>query len=313
MLSAVQTYTDAEQMQAAYTAARVELTPTGRGPFNARVIRLELDRLWIQQVHESAPRIKWSAQSPDRAVIRYQTNTGPALVADGVPLRQNQLMYHCRGHSYYEYTFGPSKWVGISLPVEDMANAGSAIAGRDLSPPSEPRHIMPSAKAISKLRRLHAEAAALVQLAPHVLEVAEAAHGLEQALVEAVVDCLTGHDAQELTWAQRCHETVMRRFRRVLESDPDRAFYVPEISAAIGVPERTLRLCCHEHLHMSPKQYLMLRRMHQVQRVLRASSHAETTVTSVATRFGFWHFGRFAGSYRQIFGEPPSVTLARPA
>jgi AraC-like DNA-binding protein len=299
-------------MEAAYIATRVELTPTRRGPFNARVIRLELDRLWLQRVHESAPRIKWAAQSANRVFIRFQANIGPEPVTDGVPLRRDQLMYHCRGHSYHEHTLGPSNWGAVSLPVEDMATATIAIAGRDLSLPSEPRHIVPSAKAMSRLQRLHADAAALVQAAPHVLEVAEVAHGLEQSLVEAVIDCLTSHDGHELTWAQRCHDTVMRRFRRVLEAEPDRAFYVPEISTAIGVPERTLRVCCHEHLRMSPKQYLLLRRMHQVQRVLRASSHAETTVTDVATRFGFWHFGRFAGSYRQIFGEPPSVTLARP-
>ena len=313
MLSSVQTYTDPERMEAAYTAARVELTPTRRGPFNARVIRLELNRLWLQRVHESAPRIKWSAQSPSRAFIRFQTNIGPEPVTDGVPLRRDQLMHHCRGHSYYEHTVGPSNWGAVSLPVEDMAIAGIALTGRDLSPPSESRHVVPSAKTMSRLRRLHAEAAALVQAAPRVLEVAEVAHGLEQSFVEAVIDCLTSHDAQERTWAHHCHNTVMRRFRRLLESDPDRAFYIPEISATIGVPERTLRVCCHEYLHMSPKRYLLLRRLHQVHRVLRTSSHAETTVTNVATRFGFWHFGRFAGSYRQIFGEPPSVTLARPA
>ena len=34
-----------------------------------------------------------------------------------------------------------------------------------------------------------------------------------------------------------------------------------------------------------------------------------TSVTEIATRFGFGHFGRFAQDYRQRFGEAPSETL----
>lgn len=63
---------------------------------------------------------------------------------------------------------------------------------------------------------------------------------------------------------------------------------------------------------MSPKQYLLRRRMDQARRALAETIAGETTVTEIATQFGFWHFGRFAGTYQSIFGEPPSVTLRRP-
>ncbi len=59
---------------------------------------------------------------------------------------------------------------------------------------------------------------------------------------------------------------------------------------------------------MSPKQYLLLRRMHLARRALRDSAPGETTVTDIATRHGFWQFGRFAGEYRSLFGEAPSTT-----
>ena len=104
----------------------------------------------------------------------------------------------------------------------------------------------------------------------------------------------------------------MRRFRRAVEENPDQALYIPELCQAIGVSDRTLRICCQEHLGMSPERYLLLRRMHLARRAMRESAPTGTTVTEVATRYGFWQFGRFAGEYRSLFGELPSTTLGHP-
>ena len=59
-LAHVRHYADPEQLEAAYKAANVELTPIGRTPLNTRVVRLELDDLWMVQVDEASPRIKWA-------------------------------------------------------------------------------------------------------------------------------------------------------------------------------------------------------------------------------------------------------------
>jgi transcriptional regulator GlxA family with amidase domain len=104
----------------------------------------------------------------------------------------------------------------------------------------------------------------------------------------------------------------MRRFRTAVEENPDQPLYIPELCKAIGVSDRTLRVCCQEHLGMSPKQYLLLRRMHLARRTLRNSAPTATTVTEIAAQYGFWQFGRFAGEYRSLFGELPSTTLGRP-
>ncbi len=104
----------------------------------------------------------------------------------------------------------------------------------------------------------------------------------------------------------------MRRFRKVVEENADQALYIPELCRALRVSDRTLRACCQEQLGMSPKRYLLLRRMHLARRALRDSAPTAMTVTEVATRYGFWQFGRFAGEYKSLFGELPSATLSHP-
>ena len=125
-----------------------------------------------------------------------------------------------------------------------------------------------------------------------------------------MVDCLGNGEAREDTVAHRQHDLIMHRFRGVLEENPGEPIYVPEICKAIRVADRTLRTCCHEQLGMGPKRYLLLRRLNLARQALRKAEPDATRVTKIATEYGFWQLGRFAGEYQSLFGESPSATLA---
>ena len=105
---------------------------------------------------------------------------------------------------------------------------------------------------------------------------------------------------------------IMRRFEQILEANPDEPLYIADVCAAIGVTDRTLRLHCQDHLGMNPQRYLWLRRMHLARRALALADGTVKTVTEIANDHGFGELGRFAVSYRKLYGEAPSVTLRRP-
>lgn len=88
---------------------------------------------------------------------------------------------------------------------------------------------------------------------------------------------------------------------------------VGELSRMAGVSERTLRAAFRDVLGLSPKQYVITERLRAVHDALCAADPETTTVTDVAMTYGFFELGRFAGRYRDAYGEVPSRTLRHSA
>ena len=86
---------------------------------------------------------------------------------------------------------------------------------------------------------------------------------------------------------------------------------VSEIAAAAGVSVRALARGFERHLGVSPWTYQLNHRLDRVHERLTRAAARPTTVTAVATDWGFTHLGAFAAQYRRRFGQSPSRTLAR--
>jgi AraC-like DNA-binding protein len=193
-------------------------------------------------------------------------------------------------------------------PVGCLAPIAVAM---DYDPFSRPTGgiLTPRASDMARLQRLHLSTVRLAREAPELLDIAEVVRGIEQSLINAMTGCLQTVKDEHSGCPAPNRSTVMRRFRRYLAETGDSPVYVPELCRKLRVPARTLRTICHEYLGMGPKTYLYLRRMHLTRRALRAADKATTSVTDVATRFGFWELGRFSVQYKSLFGESPSTTL----
>ncbi|MGH7155624.1 MAG: helix-turn-helix domain-containing protein [Acetobacteraceae bacterium] len=300
---------DVDEFRAVIRPVVNRLTFTAAGRFAATARTVNLHHLQMQSVQETLPRILDGEPNPIRHALSFLVEPGLPAVSNGGEVWYGDLgLHNCRSIICHRLS-GPTLWGSVSLPLEDWREIGVAVVGRDLTPSADLPKITPPERAMASLRRLHAAAIHLGEHAPELIANPEAARGLEQELIQAVVNCLHGPSAEAGTIAQRHHTAIIRRFRNALEESADRAVYLPQLCAAIGVSDRTLRKCCQQHFGMGPKRYLFLRRMHLANQALRRASASEITVTDVATEFGFWELGRFAVEYRSLFSESPSATL----
>jgi AraC family transcriptional regulator, ethanolamine operon transcriptional activator len=143
---------------------------------------------------------------------------------------------------------------------------------------------------------------------PLLLDSPIAVQSFQSELVAAIRDLVSLGEQRTSHLFVRSHRQAELAIDLAL-SRPDQPLLVSELAERISVSERTLRRafkCCYG---LSPLEYLRIYRLHQARAVLRANCPERTTVTQVAFDFGFWDLGRFAGAYRQLFGELPSETL----
>lgn len=309
---AVENFADPDAYHAAIRNVVTGVVTT-RGSYQASLVRVDFARVWMHRCDEGLPSVQQYTPSGQRATIRFAADHGqPAVYTSGREIADSEVTFLGYEAPSHVRSSAASRWGTMSLSLDELAAAGEAVLGRELKAPRFTRHLDPPAPLLSRLRGVHEAAGHLAALTPDILESPEVAHAIEQGLLYAMVSLLGATETVEIGHVNRTHAAAMRRLEEVLEENADHTLYLAELCAVAGISDRTLRSICQEHLGMSPMRYLQLRRMHLARRALRTADAATTSVTEIATNYGFWELGRFSVAYRSLFGESPSATLRRP-
>lgn len=123
----------------------------------------------------------------------------------------------------------------------------------------------------------------------------------------------TAFDQGEAQLGRELHRAaarrVLNRAKEYIEAHVGEAIQISSLCSYSGTSLRSLERIFSRELGVTPKQYVVARRLNAVRRRLLAAEEQELRVTDVAQDHGFAHLGRFAGEYRSYFGESPRETL----
>jgi AraC-like DNA-binding protein len=280
------------------------------GVFWARMTKIALHSLRLSSAQERLGRIASIAVPPGLIRVLLPPDRG-TLICGGTEVRAGNLVTQCPGDSVHERLPGPCCWREIVVPVRYLARYSRALTGSPTVVPPRVRSWRPPAGDIRQLVALHAAATRVAETHAGKIFGAEAARGLEQELIACLVECLSAGTLETAVAAADRHAVTVARFEQMVSACPDRLPPLATVCAALGVAHRTLRQCCHEHLGMGPSHYLLLRRLQRARDALRRAGSEMATVSGLARQHGFRELGRFAASYRALYGELPSTTLRR--
>lgn len=137
---------------------------------------------------------------------------------------------------------------------------------------------------------------------------ASVAH-LETLLIVKLLETQPSNYSDQLQPQQaRIAPQHVRRVEHFIADNAGRPITLEELVDVSGVSARALFDGFRRFRGLSPMAYARSIRLERVRRDLLNAQEGET-VTTIACRWGFFQFGRFAGQYRQAYGELPSETL----
>jgi len=309
--SGTATYSCPDEYCAAIGAAKVNLFVTAGGEFKGRLTWLNLGGLHVLRGRENTPRVAFFALSPVQALISFPARRLSGFTYCGLGLDLGDLVFHGLGERAHQRTAGEADWCLMSLAPEQLAACSKALTGQSIRPPSEGRVIVPAPGASRALLSPILKACRLAETRRQLIASPDVARSLEHELLYALVNCLSTENADKSTRWRRRHTYIMVRFEEALATRSEPHLNLPELCSAIGVPERTLRVCCAEFLGVSPTRYYLLRRLNMARSALKCANPETASVAEIARDHQFVELGRFAVAYRSFFGETPSSTLRR--
>ncbi|MFM1902319.1 MAG: hypothetical protein RLZZ440_219 [Planctomycetota bacterium] len=95
-----------------------------------------------------------------------------------------------------------------------------------------------------------------------------------------------------------------------IQCNLDKPIKLADLERVSGLKTRALQLAFLRSVGMSPREWILDRRLEEARRRLCAAG-PETTITGVANACGFTRHSAFAAAYKSRFGELPSTTLDR--
>lgn len=253
-------FTEAADFATALAKADIYgLVVTGHGQFRARLTRMALEVLHLSAGEESLSRIAFVTVPDHLALVALPSGSRPSPIWGGMVIQADEIMAFGPGSRVHMRTCDDCRWATILVETRGLARYGRALADDAFAVPMGIQKWRPQRAASRRLRSLHAAAVRAVEGGHPRYIGREAAHGLDQEMISALVECLSrGSIAAETTGMFRSQE-IMARFGALLEKRSADDPRVASIEAALGVSPRVLRSCCLMHLGMRAEGYLTLR------------------------------------------------------
>jgi AraC family ethanolamine operon transcriptional activator len=298
-------FDDFEACSAALLSWEIEAIQLDRGRFEAELIQARSPEALVSEI--AFGRALHQRGEPPRGLRTLGVPADPTQRiffrdhwADG-----NQLMFFPRGSEMDSVSVPGFHVFSVSFDEDRLSEISQALAGTDYTGLLAGREVVDCSPGVMQSVR-HAIHQFMSSWGGTDPQAEYPDGGLD--LLQTIVEALTLDEDPRVPEPPRARELAVRRSLDLIEAADREPVSVVDLCRAAGVSRRTLEYAFCERFELSPKAYMLARRLDGVRAEL-TQNHDGQSITTIASQWGFNHLGRFAASYRRQFRELPSETI----
>jgi AraC-like DNA-binding protein len=282
----------------------LDIVPAGPSAGPTEVLAVTEDRFAFNWSKIGSPMLGQSFTEEASIAVACMRNTVPGSRWCEMSLEPGAVVVHSSGSPHTARNLAGTEFMFLTADRERYAAHADLLGVRFDPPPNGEIHLLPGTPKTSSV------GPAFETFANH----AATGEVPSTAIADAVMTAVTLALSEEVR-AQRIGAARRIDGRRVVRSCIEHASSngripsISELCLAAHVSERTLREAFIREYDVPPTQFFRAWALDQARYRLLHGESSALTVTEIATGLGFDHLGRFAGRYRQTYGESPSATL----
>lgn len=292
----------------------IELIQIGRTTFPSNLSQLTFENINLQVGHYGAAYISNATMDKGRCGLIFKTNTDYSTRCNGYEINSSQYMYYGKNSEHIAINRGPCRWIYISQ--EPYCLEEYVLDSLNVKP--DARNGVTSCLRCEKqasLENLYGVVNEIIELVnsnPRIIQNADIVKGMERSILDSqllIISNTFNPSVKQTERGKKSHERIIRQSNDFLEIISYKPIHLMDLCNALNVGVRTLYYAFNEYYGISPIKYLRLLRYSKARRDLVNSDSERTSVTDIAAKWHFWHFGRFSVEYKSLYGESPSETL----
>ncbi len=142
---------------------------------------------------------------------------------------------------------------------------------------------------------------------PNLFDNTHELHIMEQKIIKAIKYAFVGQTGEI------CHltegEKTALEVRSFLLNSLEETMTIQSITEQFNISDKTLESSFKSLFGITPKRFMNLLKLNKAHEDLQYANALTTNVSDIATKWGFFNFGRFAKQHKALFEVLPSETL----